>query len=78
MNRNKINFVLNILLIIVFAVVAVIGILKFPGLIPYFGMSYMLLPIGDLSTLHDWLGMTLIVLIIVHVSINWRLLWRKP
>jgi len=64
---NKITYIIDIGLIVAFILMATTGILKFPGLLPWLGISYLQLPMGLISDIHDWTGITMTFLVLAHV-----------
>ncbi|MFH1684764.1 MAG: hypothetical protein ABH983_00505, partial [Candidatus Micrarchaeota archaeon] len=49
----------------------VTGLLKWPGLTKLFGTSiYQLVP--NISTLHDWSGLIMGLLVLVHLILHWN------
>jgi hypothetical protein len=67
MNKAKLNYFIDLLLAVAFILVAITGILKFPG---WFG--YLQLPWRTLSKIHDWSGITMAVLVLVHLVLHWN------
>lgn len=69
MDKQKINYIVDILLLISFLVVAITGILKLPilGLAPS-------LPIRTLSNVHDLFGVTVVGLVGIHVALHMKIL----
>ena len=67
MNKAKVNYFVDILLAIVFLIVTITGILKFPG---WFG--HLRLPWRFLSLVHDWSGIIMAALVLVHLILHWN------
>jgi hypothetical protein len=55
-----------------FLSLAVTGIIKFPGLMQKFGISYIQLPMTQISFVHDWSGILLILLVAAHLILNYQ------
>ena len=72
MRKDTINWLVDIGLIITFILVAVTGIIKFPGLLSTFGIGYGNLPKAEVSMLHDWSGIAMAVLVIIHLALHWN------
>jgi hypothetical protein len=70
MDRSFLNYIVDIGMGISFLVVAVTGIMKFPGLLPKFGIRYSTLPMPALSTVHDWAGIILALLVLAHIILH--------
>jgi hypothetical protein len=47
------------------------GLIKFPGLVGFFGIRFGDLPIGTISGIHDWSGIILIILVFLHLILHW-------
>lgn len=67
MNRAKLNYWIDIMILLAFIIVAVTGITKWPGL-----FSHKTLPIRFISELHDWSGLAMSVLALIHVILHWK------
>jgi hypothetical protein len=67
MNKAKLNYFVDMLLAVAFVLVAITGILKFPG---WFG--YLQLPWRTLSKIHDWSGIAMAVLVLIHLILHWN------
>lgn len=68
--NNKFNLTLNIVLLIIFITIGIIGILIFPGFIsvfdPYLYTSLKVI----LYQYHHWIGLLLITFICIHIYIH--------
>lgn len=69
MDRAKLNYWIDILILLSFIIVAATGIIKWPGI-----FSHRDIPMRFLSDLHDWSGLAMSVLALVHVILHWRFL----
>ncbi len=67
MDKVKINYIVDILILIAFIVVAITGIIKWPGL----GL-HKFFNLVMLSFVHDWSGLIATVLAFFHVVLNWN------
>ena len=73
MNNLKLNYWVNIGLMISFFLCFVTGLVKWPGLIKIVGTSmYRFLHIKNISLLHDWSGLIMGLLVLVHLVLNWK------
>ena len=72
MDRNKIKYVINLGLLITFCSSLITGLTKFPGLLHYFRIEIKLLPLQQINTVHDWSGIILIYLVLMHLLFNWK------
>lgn len=64
------RYLLNIGLLISFILIIVTGILKFPGLLPSLGVNPLSIPINLLSFIHDWAGLTAVILSTIHLILH--------
>ena len=72
MDKLKAKYIVDVGLIISFLAVFITGIIKFPGLLPYFGIRRGNLPIYEISRVHDWAGVVMGILVFVHIVQNWQ------
>ena len=72
MNRLRLMYAVNFLLAVSFIVVAVTGLLKFRSLMNLLGLSDIALPWATVSFVHDWSGLVMLVLVVVHLVFNWE------
>lgn len=67
MNRGKINYWIDVGLFISFLIVALSGIIKFPG----WGL-YQVFGFNNISRWHDWSGIALVILVFLHLILHWN------
>jgi hypothetical protein len=72
MDKTKINYFIDVCLAIALCSVALTGILKFPGLLSGLGISRTSLPMGTISKVHDWSGIALASLVLIHLVMHWQ------
>jgi len=72
MNPIKLNYLVDTGMGICFVAAALTGIIKFPGLIFRFGLTYKDLPMQTISLIHDWSGIMIVILVGVHLALHWR------
>lgn len=72
MSKVLARYIVDILLLISFILVAVTGILKMPAWIPYFSWAYAIVPRGPMSQIHDLSGLVMTILVVVHLVFNWN------
>ena len=72
MKRNVLLYIVNILLFVFSIIVVISGVIKFPGLLPLLNIDPFLLPQAEITFLHDWIGIVLTVLTLVHIILNWK------
>ena len=71
------KYCIDLGLLITAVVCIVTGLLKFPELIRYIALSGLVLPYNEISFAHDWSGVILVVLVVIHVAFNGRWLDRN-
>ena len=72
MEQTKINYLVNLVMGAAFVLVAVTGLMKFPGILRFFGIRSINLPIGRISQIHDWSGIVLAVFVLIHLVLHWK------
>ena len=72
MTKQIIHYWVDLLMIITSLVVIITGLIKFPGWLTAIGINYLSLPMGLFTWLHDWIGLMLVVLVIIHLCLNWK------
>ena len=73
MNRTKLNYWIDIGLAISFLICFITGLIKWPGLIKIIGVSaYKVLHVKNISILHDWSGLIMGLLVLVHLALHWK------
>ena len=68
-------YIVDVLLFIFSIIVVISGVIKFPGLLPLLNIDPFSLPQAEITFLHDWIGIVLTVLTLVHIILNWK--WIK-
>tara|TARA_Y100000034_G_scaffold75166_1_gene90292 strand:+ start:5130 stop:5453 length:324 start_codon:yes stop_codon:yes gene_type:complete len=73
MEKNTIKYILDVILGIVFLIVVFTGIFKFSGFREFLGitLSYNDPPMPLISWFHDWSGIVMAVIVLVHLILNW-------
>jgi len=73
MNRTRLNYWIDIGLAISFFTCFITGLIKWPGLIKLIGTSaYRTLHVRNISLLHDWSGLIMGLLVIIHLALHWK------
>jgi Domain of unknown function (DUF4405) len=70
MDSKMLKWSVDLALGIMFAICFVTGLLKFPLLLQVTGLYRLILPSALISDLHDWSGILLGLLVLVHLSLN--------
>ncbi len=70
MDRRFRNFTIDMAMLITGMMAGVTGIIKWPGLLHALGLSYSALPMGVITTLHDWAGIATCVLASLHILLH--------
>jgi hypothetical protein len=68
MDKVKINYLVDIILLIMFLVVTITGIMKLPIFKGIVSRS------AQLSMVHDYSGVLMAVLVLIHLALNWNFL----
>jgi hypothetical protein len=69
-NKRLVNRVLALLMLLFFVLISMTGIIKFPELQRYFLFVYEYMPAATLSAIHDFSGLALVVLVILHLTMK--------
>lgn len=72
MKKKIINYATSLVLIVIFFIVGILGILIFPGFLKFFGVNINSLPKVRIYKVHNWFGIFLIILLILHTKLNWK------
>ena len=76
MDKEDVKYIVDILMAISFILVVITGIFKFPGIMPkIFALSYQDPNFRIVSNIHDWTGVSITVLVFIHLGLNW--VWIK-
>ena len=65
-------YIVDVLLFVFSIIVVISGVIKFPGLLPLLNIDPFSLPQAEITFLHDWIGIVLTVLTMVHIILNWK------
>ena len=73
MNNLKLDYWVDVGLAISFFICFFTGLIKWPGLIKIIGASaYKILHVRNISLLHDWSGLIMGLLVLIHLILHWR------
>lgn len=73
MNRTKLNYWIDIGLALSFLTCFITGLIKWHGLIRIIGTSaYKTLHFTNISLIHDWSGLIMGVLVLIHLGLHWK------
>jgi hypothetical protein len=72
MERGWLLYIVDVILGLSFLAVFATGVVKFPGLLPWMGVSYGTMPMKALSVIHDWGGVLMGMAALVHLILHWR------
>jgi len=64
--------IVDVLLFVFSIIVVISGVIKFPGLLTLLNIDPFSLPQAEITFLHDWIGIALTVLTLVHIILNWK------
>jgi hypothetical protein len=71
MDKIKIKYAIDIGLLIAALLNFLTGIIKFPLLTNYFKSVSTIISWYTLSNIHDWSGITIVLLVVTHLIFNW-------
>ncbi len=72
MYRAQIKYIVDVGLAVSFILCFITGVIKFPGFIRAIGATHRVLPMRDLTLIHDWTGILMGLLVAVHLILNYR------
>lgn len=72
MDKTLVLYITDATLGIAFLLTGITGIMKMPGWLPAIGISYTSLPFRTISTVHDWAGIAMVVMVALHLLLHWR------
>ena len=75
-SRTLAKYCIDLALFITAVICIVTGLIKFPELIRFVALPGLVLPFNGISLAHDWSGVLLLVLVILHLALNWKWLWQ--
>jgi cytochrome b subunit of formate dehydrogenase len=67
-----IKYIVDVGLAVVFLLNVLTGILKFPSLTSYFKFIFRSISSYNLALIHDWSGLVLVLLVLIHLILNFR------
>jgi len=73
MEKNTFKYILDLGMGLSFLIVALTGIFKFTGFREFFGITlgYRDPPMPLISWFHDWSGVLMAVIVLIHLILNW-------
>ena len=72
MNKAITKYWVDVGLLISFLLTGLTGIFKFPGVREHLASLYKLIPRAKMSSIHDWSGIVLVILVGIHLILNWQ------
>jgi hypothetical protein len=72
MYRAQLKYIVDVGLAVSFILCFVTGVVKFPGFVRAIGATHRVLPMRDLTLIHDWTGVLMGLLVAVHLILNYR------
>lgn len=70
MDQIKTKYFVDVGMGISFLAVFITGIIKFPGLLAFFGINRNNLPFITISKIHDWAGVLMGLFVLIHLILN--------
>ena len=75
MNKAYFKYIVDVMMGISFLLVGITGIFKMPEFRQWFLWAFELIPGGTMRIIHDWSGIVMVVLVGIHLVLNWT--WIK-
>ena len=72
MEKRVAKYLVDVGLLVSGALCAVTGIIKLPIVLRFVNLGHFILPIPRLTLIHDLSGVIFVILVIAHLSFNWR------
>ncbi|NYT08021.1 MAG: DUF4405 domain-containing protein [Methanomicrobiales archaeon] len=72
MYRAQIKYIVDVGLAVSFILCFITGVIKFPGFLRAIDATHRVLPMRDLTIIHDWTGILMGLLVAVHLILNYR------
>lgn len=72
MYRAQIKYIVDVGLAVSFILCFITGVIKFPGFLRAIDATHRVLPMRDLTIIHDWSGILMGLLVAVHLILNYR------
>ena len=69
MQRAKLNYIIDVGLLISFLIVFISGVLKLPPALQALGTS---LPYSAITPIHDISGIIMGILVVIHLALHWN------
>jgi len=70
MRRVFLKYAIDLGMLITFLLCFVTGIIKFPGFLRFIGATRYVLPMRNLTIIHDWSGVAMGLLVLAHLLLN--------
>lgn len=74
--KTLVDYWVDIGLVITFLLTFLTGLIKWPGLVKLLGENYLKLPLRAFTLIHDWSGLLMGVLVIIHIITHWKWIVR--
>jgi hypothetical protein len=72
MNRDKLRYLVDLCLAVSFSLCFFTGLAKFPGFLRAIGILGIIPPIRNISLIHDWSGVAMGGMVMIHLALNYR------
>jgi hypothetical protein len=70
MRRVYLKYAIDLGMLVTFLLCFITGIIKFPGFIGFIKATRYVLPMRDLTIIHDWSGVAMGLLVLAHLLLN--------
>lgn len=72
MKKSVLNYAVDIGLVFTFILSFTTAIIKFPGFLQKIGVDQALFPMYTVSVIHDWSGVAMGCLVMIHIVLHWK------
>lgn len=72
MNRTRLDYWIDFGLLISFLGVGITGVVKLKAIATQLGLEWGTPLMKLLSTIHDWSGIIMVLLVIIHLALHWN------
>jgi cytochrome b subunit of formate dehydrogenase len=72
MHRDTLRYLVDLCLAVTFFLCFFTGVAKFPGFLRAIGTLGVIAPLRDLSLIHDWSGVAMGGMVMIHLALNYR------
>lgn len=70
--RSTLLYLVDLAMAVCFVIMAFTGIVKFHALFTRLGLAPPAFQMKQMTVLHDWSGLALVILVFIHLAMHWR------